>query len=159
MKDCPKCGRKVEDFKEECPVCGYGFDSKETKKESHTYKPKVAGYLMIVSAVSGIVFALLILLGYWDVQSMLASSQDVLGEEFKVSKGLFGMILKVCSVVLLFFSSIQLTGAVFSFKREKWDIALLGAFVGVFLIGIFFLSTVLSVIALILFLSSKDEFI
>lgn len=163
MKECPRCGRKVTDDMDDCPVCNYNFGSKEKPKGTEialdTYRPKVAGYLMIASALSGIVIALVLLFGFWDVQSMLQTSEQVIGNDPQISNQLFSTFLTVCSVMLLFFSALELTGAIFSFKRERWGIAVLGAFLGIFLIGVLFISTILSIIALVFLLMSKDEFI
>jgi len=156
MKECPRCGRKLIDEVEECPTCGFAFFSEKDKSSGLSSKPTIAGIMMMISASMGIVLSILILSGFWDIQSMLEISQsvgDVQGQE-----NLFSTILNVCSVVLLCIGAVEFIGGFYAIKRKNWVVALIGALAGIFIIGFFFLSSILSVIALIMILIAKDEF-
>lgn len=63
-----------------------------------------------------------------------------------------------CSIILLIFSVIALLGAVASLKRQHFDVAVVGSILGIFSFGFFMIGSILSIIALIIILRSKEEF-
>jgi len=63
-----------------------------------------------------------------------------------------------CSIILLIFSVIALLGAVASLKRQHFDVAVAGSILGIFSFGFFMIGSILSIIALIIILRSKEEF-
>lgn len=60
--------------------------------------------------------------------------------------------------ILFILSMVTLIGAVMCWKRQHSDVAVIGSLVGIFTIGFYFSGVVLSVIAFLLILKSKDEF-
>lgn len=72
--------------------------------------------------------------------------------------GGFGAIMIVCGVVGIIFSIIALVGGVMAIQRKMWGLALAGSILGLFTIGFVFVSSILSLIALILIALSKSEF-
>lgn len=63
-----------------------------------------------------------------------------------------------CSIILLIFSVIALLGAVASFKRQHFDVAVAGALLGIFSFGFFMVGSILSLISMFIILYSKEEF-
>ena len=63
-----------------------------------------------------------------------------------------------CSIILIIFSIIALLGAVATLKRQHFDVAVVGALLGIFSFGFFLVGSILSIISLFLILSSKEEF-
>ena len=63
-----------------------------------------------------------------------------------------------CSIILLIFSVIALLGVVASLKRQHFDVAVAGSALGIFSFGFFMIGSILSIIALIIILRSKEEF-
>lgn len=157
MKGCPSCGRKLKDGTDVCPSCGHEFMDEGQEKES--LKPIAAGVMMFVSSAFGIIMGALILSGFWDLPTMIETAQNTTSQDMQIAAGLFKRILQVCAIIFIVFGSIQVVGGVFSLKRRKWWIAILGAILGIFLVGVLFISSILSFIAMILLFMSKDEFV
>jgi hypothetical protein len=62
------------------------------------------------------------------------------------------------SLLFIVFSVVALIGGLFSFQRKILPLALLGAILGIFTLGPFFICTILSIAAVILIVYSRDEF-
>lgn len=60
--------------------------------------------------------------------------------------------------ILIILSMVTLIGAVMCWKRRHSDVAFIGSIVGIFTIGFYFSGVVLSVIAFLLILKSREEF-
>lgn len=63
-----------------------------------------------------------------------------------------------CQSILIIFSVIVLLGATVSWKRQHHDVALFGSVVGIFSVGFFMIGSVLSILALIIIIYSREEF-
>jgi len=63
-----------------------------------------------------------------------------------------------CSIILMIFSVFALLGAVASLKREHFDVAVAGSIISIFSFGFFMIGSILSVIAFIIVMKSKEEF-
>lgn len=63
-----------------------------------------------------------------------------------------------CSIILLIFSVFALISFIACLKREHFDIAIMGSFLAIFSFGFFFIGSILSIIAFIIILKSRDEF-
>ncbi len=118
-------------------------------------KTKIASVLMVLSAVIGIVFILTIAFGFFGVNIFELAESQYQGQ---YEEGLFKTVLNVCTVIMGVMALIQFVGAYFAYKRERWGIALFGAFAGIALVG-FYVSIILSLIAVILLFMAKDEFV
>jgi uncharacterized membrane protein (UPF0136 family) len=65
----------------------------------------------------------------------------------------------ICGITECVLSVFTILGGIVALKRKMRNIALIGGILGVFTIGpIFFISTILSVIGLVLIMTSKNEF-
>jgi len=136
------------------PECGweeYGTPRKtiltSTKKMSN--KPKIAGFLLLIMGIFGLLTALLseltiggLLPGVNNILSFLSMTH--------IDKNIFSLLLAVCSLFAL-------GGAITAFKRRHFFFTVLCVIIGMFSIGLY-VGLVLAVIALWLIFSSRDEF-
>ena len=56
------------------------------------------------------------------------------------------------------FSIFALMGAITCFKRQHLDVASVGSLIGIFSFGFFFIGSILSIIAFVLIMKSREEF-
>lgn len=124
-----------------------------------TIKPVLAGVLLIVVALMGIVLAIVVL-GYVDMG--LGFMDEYFAEDpTGTATGVADMvqnIVTVCAIIFIIFALLALLGGIMAFTRKSWGFAMVGAIFGLFTIGPWGLGFVLSLVALILLIISKDEF-
>jgi len=120
--------------------------------------PKIAGILLIIAGILSLIFWLQfysIDVSYIEESGILSQSQkldpDITAEEL-VS------VLKTCATIIIIISIFPLLGGILSIKRKLFGIALACSVIGIFSLGILFLSSVFSGIALILLIVSRKEF-
>ena len=70
----------------------------------------------------------------------------------------FETILLVCGLIGITFSAFALLGGIMAIQRKMWGLALVGSILGLFIIGPVFISSLLSLIALILIAITHREF-
>lgn len=63
-----------------------------------------------------------------------------------------------CSIIIAIFTVFALFGMIACLKRQNVDVAIAGSFFGIFSLGFFFIGSVLSIIAFVLIMMSRDEF-
>lgn len=63
-----------------------------------------------------------------------------------------------CSGIVLLLSFVCMFGFIAAWKRQYFDVAIVGSIIGIGIIGFYFIGTILSVIVLVLLLKSKEEF-
>ena len=63
-----------------------------------------------------------------------------------------------CSIIFAIFSIFALLGAITSFKRQHLDVAIVGSLIGIFTFGFFFIGSILSIIAFVFIMKSREEF-
>ncbi len=121
-------------------------------KEPSKY-PEVAGVLMVVAALIAILFAISAIMGLGEVVEQV---QPELPEELDTD--FFETILNACFVLISVFGVVLLVGGFLAYNRKSWLMVMVCAIIGIFSIGFFLISSVLSIVALILIVMSKDEF-
>ena len=104
---------------------------------------KVAGILLLISAMTGFYESTVLLKG---------------GGAIAVLNDSLGGTLTVCGGLLLIFAVLTLLGAIMALQGRNWALALMGAIFGLLTIGPFFLGSIFGLIALILIAMSKDKF-
>ena len=110
-----------------------------------TWKPMVGGILLVIAGVIAVVeWALL---------------TAVLAAFLSFIPGVSGIVF-VCGAIGVIFGLIALLGGIMAIRRRMWGIAMVGSILGLFTIGfaVFFETSILSLIALILIAMSKKEF-
>jgi hypothetical protein len=63
-----------------------------------------------------------------------------------------------CAIILIIFSIIALIACIVCLKRQHFDIAIIGSFIGIFSFGFFLIGSILAIIAFLMIFRSKDEF-
>ncbi len=110
-------------------------------------KPLVAGIMMII------VFVIALIAG----GSIFYLGEDIVGgaDEWMPDEH---SPIGVCGVFMLIFGTSLLIGAVCAIKRVYWGVALAGSLLGIFTIGPYYLGSILSTVAFLLLVMSKDVF-
>ena len=63
-----------------------------------------------------------------------------------------------CSIIIAIFTVFVLFAMIACLKRQNVDVAIAGSFLGIFSFGFFFIGSILSIIAFVLIMISRDEF-
>ena len=63
-----------------------------------------------------------------------------------------------CSIIFAIFATFALLAAITTLKRQNLDVAVAGSIIGIFSFGFFMIGSILSIIAFILILLSREEF-
>lgn len=118
---------------------------------THSSIPTIAGVFLLITGILGLLLWVLVafvggLIGF----NMIPGTE---GAEAFIS-GFF----VVCAVIGLIFSIIALLGGLMAIQRKNWAFALIGSILGLFTIGPFLISSILSLIALILIMVSRNDF-
>ena len=158
---CPKCSHKFEikqassDESESTKECGWEEHGEPRKTilsslKPHTNKPMIASFLLLASCVLGVFTAVLIISSKSDnlIIPCINLRLDFL-------TGVIGHI--GLSIVVIIFSIFAFVGFVTTLKRRYLEVAAICAFLAIFSIG-FFVGIVLSIAALVLIISAKEEF-
>jgi len=153
---CPQCNHLFvikrtcqEEPDDECGWEEYGEPRKTilSSMKKKTNKPIIASFLLLATGVLGIFTAI-----------VLASSNGPVVSQLEVITSCFSNIDNaVLSVPLIIFSVFAFAGSVTAFKRRYFVFTAVCAVVGIFSVG-FFIGFVLSIVALVLLIISRDEF-
>ena len=120
--------------------------------------PMVAGILLIIAGVIGILFWVQIF--FIDVntlESTIDISQFQQMDPSITPERLIGF-LNTCAIIGCIVAVFPILGGIFALKRKMWGIALAGSIIGLFSIGMLLLSSGFSLIGLILLIVSRKEF-
>lgn len=118
-------------------------------------KPDIAAALMVISFLLVVITAAGLF--FMDVESL--ELEESLGEDIELDvMSIIRTVQYLCGAVLLIIGVALLAGAYFAFKRMHRSFVLIACILGLISIGPFLLSSVLSAVALVLILVSKDEF-
>ncbi len=120
--------------------------------------PKIAGILLIIAGILALIYWIQFLL--FD-STMLESNIDIsqlqqLDPSLTIDR--IVEILNTCAIIGCVLSIFPILGGIIAIKKKLWGISLVGSIFGLFTLGIFFTSSILSLIALILLIISKKEF-
>ena len=131
----------------------FGYTSQQTMTKSS--KPLVAGILLIIAGVLAILYWTLIstidLSTFMELSQLKEFYPELTIEQIE---GAF----TACAIMGGIISVVTILGGILTLKRKLWAIALLGAILGLFIIGPALISSFLSLIAIILIVISKAEF-
>ena len=116
-------------------------------------KPLIAGILLIIAGLLGIY--IWISASFFD-SSLIEESLRQSGADISIEQ--FESILNTCTTIGLIISIFPILGGIFSIQRKNWSFCIVLAVIGLFTIGPFFISSLLSLIGLILIILSKNEF-
>ena len=113
-------------------------------------KPTIAGILLLIGGILGFING--IILVYFDVTQLDPQIISRLSQDFGRSMYPHGIhaIFVIGGIIFCILSTLAMIGGICAIRRRRWGIAMLGAVVGLFIIGPKFLPTILSIAALIL---------
>jgi hypothetical protein len=123
----------------------------------NSYKPIIAGILLLIAGLLGIYTW--ISTAIFDISTIDPTIIEQLrqsGVEITIEQ--MQNILGVCAIIGIIISIFPILGGITSIKRKMWGITIVMSIIGLFTIGPFLLSSLLSLIALILIILSKKEF-
>jgi len=63
-----------------------------------------------------------------------------------------------CSFIIIIFSVFALISMIACMKRQHFDLAVIGSFLAIFSFGFFFICSIISIVAFVLIILSRDEF-
>ena len=133
----------------------------DTKSENNevinSFKPVIAGILLLIAGLLGIYTWTST--AFFDVNTIDPSIIEQLqqsGVEITIEQ--IVAFLGVCTIIGIIISIFPLLGGIISIKRKMWGFTIVMSIIGLFTIGPFLLSSILSLIALILIALSKKEF-
>lgn len=120
--------------------------------------PKIAGILLIIAGILALIFWIqFLLLDSTMLESYVDISQlQQLDPSLTIDR--IVEILNTCSIIGCILTIFPILGGILAIKKKLWGISLVGSIFGLFTLGIFFTSSILSLIALILLITSKNEF-
>jgi len=113
--------------------------------------PLIAGIFLIISGLLAILTAI-----------SAALLPDILIESYFSSTGLdFNTVksfLQICITILLILSIMSILGGILSIRKKLWGFAIAAAIISIFTLGPLFISSALSIIAILLIILSRNEF-
>ena len=132
-------------------------DKSEDNEITISYKPVIAGIFLLIAGVLGIFTW--VSTAVFDISSIDPSMIEQLQQSgVEITLEQIQNFLSICSIIGIILSIFTLLGGVVSFKRKMWSLAIVMSIIGLFTIGPFLISSILSFIALILLALSKNEF-
>lgn len=130
------------------PPMAYGPPMMPVQK---TAIPIVGGALLIIAGILAIIL--------WGALIALGSAFGAgLGLVDPAAGGLLSGIILICGSIGVILSIFTLVGGVMAVQRKMWGLALTGAILGIFTIGLYALSSILSIVGLILIAVARKEF-
>jgi len=126
----------------------------EIQKNFNISKPMIAGILLILAGVVGIVSWTPFVMGD---ESLIDFMFQNLGSEMNEEQ--IKNAFLACGSIGIILSVFAILGGILSFKRKNWKIAIVCSALGLLIIGQLLLSSILCLIATILLFFSKNEFI
>lgn len=121
--------------------------------------PLIAGILLIVAGVFSLISFITsyLVLDLTTIESMgfITQFQQIYPD--MTPEQVLG-IVKTCTIVFLIIAIFPILGGILALKKKMWGIALACSIIGLFSIGILFTSSVISLIAMILLIISRNEF-
>ncbi|MCK5636854.1 MAG: hypothetical protein KAH91_05470, partial [Thermoplasmatales archaeon] len=121
--------------------------------------PLIAGILLIVAGVFSLISFITsyLVLDLTTIESMgfITQFQQIYPD--MTPEQVLGFV-KTCTIVFLIIAIFPILGGILALKKKMWGIALACSIIGLFSIGILFTSSVISLIAMILLIISRNEF-
>jgi hypothetical protein len=111
------------------------IDEMEAPQQKKTLKPIAAGILLLAIGIYGLIRGLIKLI-----------------TDIYIIPSVYGLLgFEVAGIILVIMGAMCLVGALFSFRRDLWDVAFAGAVFGLFS------SWPLAIVTMVLLARSKDE--
>lgn len=118
-------------------------------------KPLIAGILLLIAGLLGVMtWIAALFMGGTAIDPSLLQTQDM---PFTVEQ--LQTMIQICATIGIILSIFPILGGILSIKKTLWGGALACSIIGLFCIGPVFISSIISLIALILLVMSKNQFI
>ncbi|MEA2055306.1 MAG: hypothetical protein U9O49_00555 [Candidatus Thermoplasmatota archaeon] len=135
------------------------FDDGFTLEKPNTTssKPQIAGILLIAAGLIALFFwgflatTIEISLEMMDITQFQETYPEITIEQVRQMFITFATIICILAIF-------PILGGIFALKRKLWGIAVVGSILGIFTLGFLFVTPLMSIIALILLITSKNEF-
>ena len=120
-------------------------------------KPQIAGILLIAAGIVALFFwgllatTIEISLEMMDITQFQETYPEITIEQVQ-------QMFTMCATILCMLAIFPILGGIFALKRKLWGIAVVGSILGIFTLGFLFVTPVMSIIALILLIMSRNEF-
>ena len=121
--------------------------------------PKISGFLLIIAGILSIIFwfsifslDLTTLQQVIDINQIKQINQNINPEQ------ILGY-LHMCSLIEFIIAIFLLLGGILAIKKKLWSISMASSIVGLFSLGIIYSSSLLSLIAMIMLIISRKEFL
>jgi len=124
---------------------------KESNNDNNSYKPMIAGILLLIAGLLGIYTWISASFFNIDPTIIEQSGVEITIEQIEA-------ILGVCTIIGIILSIFPILGGILSIKRKMWGFCIVMSIIGLFTIGPFLISSIISLIGLILIALSKNEF-
>ncbi len=181
---CPKCDHEfvldIPDNKEKystiCPKCKHQFIIKKSTEckdidieciwEEHgeprktilsSIKPRTDKPM-----ISSILLTIVFIIGLFSSISIILGNNIFYNSTFKLinySGFIIENNINIISLIIFVLSIIALIGSISSYKRNHVNIAIVTSFISIFSLGLYFIGSLLSFIALIIIIKSREEFV
>jgi hypothetical protein len=122
-----------------------------------TNKPLIAGILLLIAGLLGIyTWATTAIFDISTIDPSVIEQFQQSGVDITIEQ--IQDMLGICAIIGIILSIFPFLGGILSIKRKMWGFTIVMCIIGLFTIGPFLLSSILSLIALILIALSKNEF-
>lgn len=111
----------------------------------------IAGALAMINWISFFLLNITTLSSYYDISQLQQVYPNITPQQFLD-------FLRACAAIGLVISIFPILGGIFAIKRKMWGISVACSIIGLLSIGIFFTSSLFSLIAIIILIISKKEF-
>jgi len=160
-KYCKICGKELKEGSKYCGNCGNKIVDDEEMDEDYKneisppFYSKIGGSILIFGGGLGLIFGLILMLNALSGQT-LDWYYESIGIDFFLELNL--LFSFAWSVATIGFSAALLMAGLDAIQQKGWSVAIVGIVLGLFVIGPYFLITILALIGLILIALSKNEF-
>ena len=134
----------------------------ETSNPTFKEKPSkislsfAAALLLILAGLIALFTWLPFLIGQEQIVDLFQQNFENLNINIARNKIIF--LLTIIGSIEIVISILVIIGGIFALKKKGWGFALLFSLLGFFTIGMFFISSILSILGLVLLFLSKHEF-
>jgi len=135
-------------------IDSYEIDTTQEKKGKDDAKPLIAGILLFITGIMGILTWIVAL--SFDISMIDLSMIET--QNVTITPSQLQSIIQTCAIIGIILSVFPLLGGILSIQKKLWGGALSCSIIGLFTIGPIFLSSIFSAISLILLIMSKEHF-
>jgi len=118
--------------------------------KGHLSPVNIAGYLLIITGIVNVPLAI------WAAATAGGNLMTMPVPE--AAKGVLGSFIMICAAVVVGMSIVTIVGGYYALKRRKFMLVMIGGILGLITLGPFGITSFLSIFALMILYSCKDQF-